>query len=916
MGLQKYWDKRDFNITPEPRGKVVKPGEELSYYIQEHHARRLHYDFRLELEGTLKSWAVPKGPSLDPSEKRLAVHVEDHPMEYGTFEGDIPEHQYGAGHVKLWDRGTWSPIGDPRQGYRKGRLKFRLDGVKLSGVWNLVRMPAREEGKDNWLLIKEADEDARSGDEAHITTLRPESVSDNPPGTRKIWQSNRAVDAPLENGKSESGKSKSAKDPEKTKPAKPSAGISPTALAKVKGASKAPMPDMISPQLATLAPHAPEGDDWLSEIKFDGYRAVTRIENGKVGMYTRAANEWTDKWEQIASVIGQLPVKQIWLDGEVVALDAEGNVSFQALQNMARSGKTARLAYYVFDLMYLDGYDLSDTPLIERKRLLKQVLDTALENNVILYSDHIIGGAQQVFDHACMHGLEGIVVKRADMGYLQTRARAWLKVKCLQRQEFVIGGYTDPAGSREEFGALLVGVYDDKQQLQYAGRVGTGFDTALLKSVSKDLKKMEQSKPAFHNPPKGYEAKGVHWLQPELVAEINFAQWTDSGSIRHASFVALRKDKPAQEIRREEPMSERELRKAEKEAAKADAVKSETAKSDTAKGRNAKVENTKTGKTAAPSSKSDKANTASAESHSAVGKKGSAVVAGVNISHPSKILFPGIGLTKLELAQYYERVAEWILPHLKDRPLTLVRCPDGGEKECFFQKNAKETIPDTVGRIEVPVDGKSTYMEAESVEALIGLMQMGVLELHTWGSHEGSLDKPDRMVFDIDPAEGLDWDRVVEAAMLIRSMLEDIGLRSFLKTTGGKGLHVVVPLKPERGWDEIKAFSKSIAEHLSRTLPDRFTANMAKSKRTDRIFIDYLRNGLGATAVAAFSTRARPNAPVSVPVAWEELESDLRSNTYTVRNIFERLDQLKQDPWKDYFKLQQRVTDDMLQIFR
>jgi bifunctional non-homologous end joining protein LigD len=886
MGLQKYWEKRDFGITPEPRGKVIKTGDELSYYIQEHHARRLHYDFRLELEGTLKSWAVPKGPSLDPADKRLAVHVEDHPLEYGTFEGDIPEHQYGAGHVKLWDRGTWTPIGDASKGYRKGRLKFRLDGVKLSGIWNLVRMPPREEGKDNWLLIKEDDEEARSGDEAHITTLRPESVSDNPPGTRKIWQSNRAVDAPSETVKSKTGKNTKAK--------KAAAVVSAAALNKVSGAEKAALPDMVSPQLATLAPHAPQGDDWLSEVKFDGYRAVTRIEDGKARMFTRAANDWTDKWAQIADIAAQLPLKQAWLDGEVVALDAEGNVSFQALQNMARNGKTARLAYYVFDLVYLDGYDLSGTPLLERKQLLKEILDAAPGHDVILYSDHIQGGAQQVFEHACMHGLEGIVVKRADAGYQQSRGRAWLKVKCLQRQEFVIGGYTDPAGSREEFGALLVGVYDDKQRLQYAGRVGTGFDATLLKSISKDLKKLEQDKPAFHNPPKGYEAKGVHWLKPELVAEINFAQWTDSGSIRHAAFAGLRKDKPPLEIRREEPMSERELKKAEKEAEKAESAISKSTASETKRADAAKPEPKR-------SSSADKSRAAS--------------VAGVNITHPSKILFPGIGLTKLELAEYYERVAGWILPHLKDRPLTLVRCPDGGEKECFFQKNAKETTHASVGRIEVPVDGKSTYMEAESVEALIGLIQMGVLELHTWGSHEGALELPDRMIFDIDPAEGLDWDRVVEAALLIRSLLEEIGLKSFLKTTGGKGLHVVVPLKPERGWDEVKAFSKSIAEHLASTLPDRFTANMAKSKRINRIFIDYLRNGLGATAVAAYSTRAKPNAPVSVPIAWEELDSDLRSNSFTVRNIFERLDNLKQDPWKDYFKLQQRITQDMLQIF-
>lgn len=876
MGLQKYWEKRDFRITPEPRGEVARPGEQLSYYIQEHHARRLHYDFRLELEGTLKSWAIPKGPSLDPAEKRLAVHVEDHPLEYGTFEGDIPEHQYGAGHVKLWDRGIWVPIGDASKGYRKGRLKFRLEGVKLSGIWNLVRMPMREEGKDNWLLIKEDDEEARSGEEAHITTLRPESVSDNPPSTRKIWQSNRAVDAPKETKKagSTAAKKAAAKTP---KPV-----ISAAALAKIEGAKKAVISEIIQPQLATLAPHAPEGDDWLSEVKFDGYRAVTCIENGKTRMFTRSGNDWADKWAQIAGIAGRLPVKQAWLDGEVVAIDEQGNVSFQALQNMARNGKEARLAYYVFDLVYLDSYDLSSTPLIERKRLLKEILAEAPENGPILYSDHIIGGAQQVFEHACMHGIEGIVVKRADAGYQQSRGRAWLKVKCLQRQEFVIGGYTDPAGSREEFGALLVGVYDEKQRLHYAGRVGTGFDNALLKSVARDFKKLEQSKPAFSNPPKGYEAKGVHWLKPELVAEINFAQWTDSGSIRHASFVGLRSDKPAKEIKREEPLSERELNQTEKEAAKAE-------------------------------DKSKKPQTE--EPALSPQKNRNATVAGVTITHPSKILFPGIGLTKLELIKYYEQVGKWILPHLQKRPLTLVRCPEGGEKECFFQKNVKESTPDEVGRIEVPVDGKSTYMVANSVESLIGLIQMGVLELHTWGSHEGALELPDRMIFDIDPAEGLDWDRVIEAALLIRSLLEDIGLSSFLKTTGGKGLHVVVPLKPERGWDEVKAFSKAIAEHLARTLPDRFTANMAKNKRTNRIFIDYLRNGLGATAVAAYSTRARPNAPVSVPIAWDELRPELRSNQFTVRNIFERLDTLKQDPWKDYFRLKQSISDKMLRIF-
>lgn len=875
MGLQKYWAKRDFKITPEPRGKVVEPGEQLSYYIQEHHARRLHYDFRLELDGTLKSWAVPKGPSLDPADKRLAVHVEDHPLDYGAFEGEIPEHQYGAGHVKLWDRGVWTPEVDPHEGYRTGNLKFRLDGVKLSGSWALVRMGKQaEEGKENWLLIKEHDEEARSGNEARITELRPESVADKSKGLR-VWNSNRGEAEAKTKAKSAKASSTAAQK----KAAKPELG-----LEEIEGARPAAMPDIVSPQLATLAPHAPTGEDWLSEIKFDGYRAVTRIEKGKARMFTRAANDWTDKWTQISDVIKKLPVDQAWLDGEVVAIDESGNISFQALQNMARSGKTARLAYYIFDLIYLNGHDLSDTPLIERKRLLKELL-AGMPADVIRYSDHIQGGAKQVFEHACMHGLEGIVVKRADAGYQQVRGKSWLKVKCLLRQEFIIGGYTEPAGSREQFGALLVGVYDEKKRLHYAGRVGTGFDAALLKSVYSEMNKREQDKPAFYNPPRGYEAKGVHWLKPKLVAEINFAQWTNSGSIRHASFVGLRNDKPAEEILREKPISESELKQTEKQAAEES--------------------------TTQPKSKSK----ADASLPAVTGKNRSVNVAGVAITHPDKILFPGVGLTKLALAQYYEKVGDWILPHLQQRPLTLVRCPDGGEKECFFQKNVKENIPEQVGRIEVPVDGKSTYMVANTVGAVVGLVQMGVLELHTWGSHEGKLEFPDRMIFDLDPDEGLEWKMVIEAAQLVRALLEDIGLTSFLKTTGGKGLHVVVPLKPEQGWDEVKAFSRAIAEHLAGTLPDRFTANMAKNKRSNRIFIDYLRNGLGATAVAAYSTRARPNAPVSTPIFWEELGPNLKSNTFTVQNIFERLDSLREDPWQDYFKLKQRITDKMLRIF-
>lgn len=881
MGLDKYWQKRDFEKTPEPRGKVVKPGQQLNYYIQKHHARRLHYDFRLELEGTLKSWAVPKGPSFDPNDKRLAVHVEDHPLEYGTFEGDIPAHQYGAGHVLLWDRGIWIPDGDPIAGYRKGRLKFHLDGEKLSGGWTLVRMGGQQgEKQENWLLIKEHDEEALSGEAAQITELRPESVAD-----KKKSQNTAEKTA----GKPANSKTAGDKSRNSTAKTASRTGSKATVIAPPENAPIAPMPAEISPQLAMLAEHAPDGDDWLSEIKFDGYRALCRIENAAAKIYTRAGNDWSGKWQVIVDAAAALPAEQAWLDGEVVAVEPDGSISFQALQNMARHGKATRLAYYVFDLLYLNGADLRELPLITRKQLLQALLAQVAQDGPLLYSEHIAGGAKEVFEHACLHGLEGIVVKRADAGYQSTRGRSWLKVKCMQRQEFVIGGYTDPAGSREQFGALLLGVYDEKQKLHYCGRVGTGFDAELLKSVSRDFDRLEQDTPAFEKPPTGSETRGVHWLKPELAAEVSFAQWTNSGAVRHASFIGLRNDKPVKQIKREKPLSDSELEQAEKEAQAA-------------------------GKTSARQSR--KAAAAKAPATRAIGKNGRVTVAGIEISNPAKILFAGIGLSKLGLAEYYEQISELILPHLRQRPLTLVRCPNGGGAKCFFQKHVTETVSDAIEPIEVPEDkGSAIYMMANNQQAVIGLVQMGVLELHTWGSHKGALTMPDRMIFDLDPAEGLAWNLVVEAAQLVRGLLDEIGLASFVKTTGGKGLHVVVPLKPEREWDEVKAFSKAIAEHLAHTLPDRFTANMAKVKRTDKIFIDYLRNGSGATAVAAYSTRAKSDASISVPIFWEELDTDIRSNSFNVSNIQERLSKLDHDPWQDYFKLKQRITSKMLSLF-
>ena len=864
MTLEKYHAKRHFDKTAEPRGNdAAAPGkqEQLSFVIQTPAARKLHYDFRLELEGTLKSWAVPKGPSLDPAEKRLAVHVEDHPVEYGSFEGDIPEHEYGAGNVIVWDRGSWTPVGDAAAGYRKGHMKFRLDGEKLSGGWALVRMGKPMESKENWLLIKERDDDARVGKEAEITELLPDSVLSGKGSkpARTAAKKSAVKKAAAAGSKAASSKSASA------------TGV------------KSTLPAMIEPMLATLTDQAPEGDEWLAEIKFDGYRALCRLQDGKAALYTRAGNDWTAKWKDIARAAAALPAEEAWLDGEVVALDEQGNVSFQLLQNMAQHRD--RLAYYAFDLPYLDGHDLRGMPLLQRKRLLRALLEKTDPAGPVRYSDHLEGNVKEAFSHACMHGLEGIMVKRVDAPYAATRSESWLKVKCQERQEFVVGGYTDPAGKREKFGALLLGVYEDDGSLRYAGRVGTGFDAGMLHSLSRDFADLATDTPPFRDPPKKRGAAGLHWLKPELIAEVKFAQWTNGGLIRQGAFMGMRSDKPAREIRQEQPVP---VEQAEQHAQREVEAEAPPEK------RKAAPAGRRAGKEAADQT----------------------AVAGVLLTHPARVLFTGAGVTKLELAHYYEDIADWILPHLAQRPLTLVRCPQGGR--CFFQKHANGTTAGDVGRVEVPTGGATAiYMTANSVQALVGLVQMGVLELHTWGAREGRLDLPDRMIFDLDPGAGLEWKQVAEGAQLVRSLLGDIGLASFVKTTGGKGLHVVAPLAPQRSWDEIKEFSKSVASHLERMLPERFVSNMSKAKRGGRIFVDYLRNASEATAVAAYSTRAKPNAPVSTPLSWDELDqAGLRSDRYTVRNLRQRLDGLKQDPWADYFKLEQKVTDKMIEAFK
>ena len=846
-GLNEYKKKRRFELTPEPEGKVKRSRTGSLYVIQKHAASRLHYDFRLELGGVLKSWAVPKGPSLDPSDKRLAVEVEDHPISYGSFEGIIPEGNYGAGTVMLWDRGTWEPLKDPHMGLRAGRLEFRLLGEKLKGEWALVRMARRaDEKKNNWLLIKVKDDYSRRGGKSVLDEYPLSSASGR--DMKEIAAAaGKAVKNDNASGSSRAKKKQGDSDPGSDLP-------DPAGLP---GARKSKLPEEIKPELATLVDSPPSGDDWLHEVKFDGYRLISILSDGKVRILTRGGKDWTDKFGGIARALGALPVKSAVFDGEAVVLDKNGVSDFQALQNALKGPRKNSLHYFVFDLLYCSGYDLTRVPLLDRKTFLEKILGF-IEPGVIHYSDHIVGEGSRVFEDACKMSLEGIVSKRAASPYSQRRTRDWLKVKCHKRQEFVIGGYkASTKASRPGFGSLLLGYYDGEGNLVYSGGVGTGFDSRSLKSIRKELDSMPRKDSPFVNPPTGADARGLRWVRPELVAEVEFTEWTDDNLLRHPSFKGLREDKPANEIIRERSSGE------------------ESMAEDTGK-------------------KNDSA---------------SDTVAGVHLTHPDRVLYPDQGLTKAELAQFYADIAGWILPHVVNRPLTIVRCPGGSQNKCFYQKNVGEGLPVAIHG--VSIEGKEadkTYISIKDIKGLVSLVQIGVLEIHPWGSRIDKLERPDRMVFDLDPGEGVSYPGVVEAAFKIRDILDGLGLVSFVKTSGGKGLHVVVPLDRRSGWEEMKSFSKAVADGVVKLEPGKYIATASKAKRKGKIFIDYLRNNRDATTVAAYSTRARNGAPVSTPITWDELSPDLTPNKYNVGNLRARLSSLKEDPWKDFFTTRQSIT--------
>jgi bifunctional non-homologous end joining protein LigD len=827
MSLKTYHQKRNFKVTPEPKGKTASGHEgDLRFVIQKHDASRLHYDFRLELNGTLKSWAVPKGPSLDPAKKSLAVQVEDHPLDYGDFEGVIPEGQYGGGTVLLWDKGTWQPLHDPAEGLKQGKLHFVLHGHKLKGEWALVRMhgSAGENGK-NWLLFKVNDK---------FASKTRDILKDEP----KSVKSKRTLEGIAEDR--EDVWSSDAKE-----------------IEKLKGADKTPMPKTLSPELAVLADHPPSGEQWLHEVKFDGYRLLAFIKAGKVQLLTRHGLDWTKKFAAIAAPLAKLKVDSAIIDGEAVVLDSAGRSDFQALQATLKNQAQRSPIYFAFDLPYCDGFDLRQVPLIERKQRLEEILKQSKQAPRINYSDHIRGQGDQVIQKACGMALEGIVSKKFDSPYVSRRDPTWLKSKCVNRQEFIIIGYTDPQGSRTGFGSLLLGYHDEKKRLVYAGRVGTGFDEKGLRGLHEQLEKLEQKEPPTDVDPPPRERRQAHWVKPELVGEVRFTAWTRDGYLRHPTFIALRSDKPAGKIVREKPVEPEKL------GPLASARRNGRAK-------------------ASESEDSDPAD--------------------VKLTHPDKELYPEEHITKQQVAQYYQAVQQWMLPHVVDRPLALVRCPEGLKGKCFFQRNWSETLPPAIGKIDVG-DGKKReqHVTIHDLAGVISLVQMSVLEIHCWNCTNRDIEHPDQLIFDLDPGPDVPWKQVLEGARDVKRMLDSLKLPSFVKTTGGKGLHLVIPIEPNIDWTSAKSFCKTIAEALV-AQSDSYVANMRKDLRGGKIYIDFNRNDHFATAVAAYSTRGRPGAGVSMPISWSDLGKLKSANQFTVENAAEHCRKRKADPWADFEK--------------
>jgi len=916
VALETYRAKRDFAITSEPRGKkAARAGHQ--FVIQKHAARRLHYDLRLELDGVMKSWAVTRGPSLVPGEKRLAVQVEDHPTEYNTFEGTIPQGQYGGGTVMVWDRGTWEPEDDPHRGLDKGQLTFTLDGEKLHGTWHLVRLRGRPgDRKANWLLIKSKDDASRGPRDPDILEEKPLSVVTGRSipeiaegkGGKRVWQSNRSARenvkagatastgraAPKRTGKKSAARTRTprkAGTPRRASTAKSTA----KSTARKTGAKKSrkkpssrrapgvPLPDFVPLELATLSEYAPSDPGWIHEIKFDGYRIEARLDHGDVRLLTRKALDWADRFRPIAAAVAALPADQVLLDGEIISEGDVGVSSFSQLQQDLSEGRTDRMVYYVFDLLHLDGRDFTGEPLVERKDALRKLLRKTT-TGPIRVSEHFDEPGPTLLKHACEMTLEGIISKRRDAPYRSGRAGDWIKTKCADRQEFVVAGYSPSTVDSRAIGALILGYYD-QGELKYAGRSGTGYTHKMARDLWQRLQPLRTDKPPFGAVPREEtRARNARWVEPRLVVEANFHGWTHGDRIRQASFQGIREDKSPKEIVRERKIMAPAKRKPAAAAARSSvaAVARKSAK---------------------PAGRTSRPSTARRDTRSA--STADAVPYSVKLTHPDRIYWEDAGVTKQGLADYYASVWTWMAPHVIGRPLALVRCPEGATAECFFQKHARAGIDQKRLHLVKEPDGDHV-ITIDDLDGLIALVQAGVLEVHTRGTTADSLETGDRLVFDLDPGPGTGWNDIVAAAREVRRRLEELGLKAFLKTSGGKGLHVVLPIRPTP-WDDGKAFARSIADGMVADDPERYTATVKKSSRQGRIFVDYLRNSREATAVAPYSTRARPGAPVSVPITWDELGAQTSANRYTVLNLGQRLARLRKDPWDGIDKLKQAL---------
>ena len=835
--IRTYRAKRNFGVTSEPAPQApprvrAKPANAPMFVVQKHAAHRagLHWDFRLEHGGVLWSWAVRKGPSLDPKDKRIAVHVEDHPLDYADFQGTIPDGQYGAGKVETWDRGTWEPLDDPEAGMRNGEVKFVLHGERLNGAFTLVRLKPRPEQRgrqDNWLLIKKHDDFERAG--ADATAIEQAAPPPKPVGKAA--------------GKRRDG-------------------------APAEGAARANLPQSQAPQLASLAEEAPKGEGWVSEIKFDGYRLLCWIDHGKVRLMTRNGLDWTDRLPAVAREVARLGLDAALLDGELVALDDDGASNFGELQAALSTSNDATLNLYLFDLLHLDGWDLRSCRLIDRKRVLAGLADW---RGMLRYSDHHDGDAAGMRREVCRMGLEGIVSKQADAPYRAGRGRGWVKVKCLGREEFIVLGWTPPGGSRSGLGSLHLGYRDPQGGLHYAGGVGSGFSEDELARLSERLAGLASDRPESLLVAGDPVPKDVHWVQPELVAEVQYASWSGSGRVRHAVYLGLREDKSASEVVREpaDPKAERRMASPRQAPGAATMPK-----------RGSKIVTAR-----AP-------------------KQRGVTVGGVALTHPDRELWPGI--TKQDLAEYWVAVADHALPGLARRPLAVVRCPTGIAGEQFFQKHGHGALPSAIRQGEA---AGSPYLAIDDADGLVAMAQMSAIELHAWGATEADPLHPDLIVFDLDPGEGVAFADVVQAAHDVRDHLRRLELTSFCRTTGGKGLHVVVPLQPVAPWDDVKPFCRGLAETMSQEKPDLYLPTLKKADRRGKILIDWLRNGMGATAVASFCPRARPGANVATPLTWDEVNRKLDPAGLDLRTIPNRLARLRSDPWEGFRSIRQRLPD-------